>query len=207
MPRRFPRKSLYEINHVESWPEDACCLQNTHRKTLAVQLVTELMSGGSVEAGKSSKGVREENPETSGEKPSKSLCWIIDPPSFPIHKSTQDVCSCSKCMKYWRRFYINDIWITRNVLFVDRANSQRMIYSDAILEKRMSRVGAEGCFSSTAGWEIKGNIVCISDATATVQNEMKLDCAEWGILELWFHHIQAVCIMHPCPTHWCLTWK
>lgn len=32
--------------------------------------------------------------ETSGEEPSKSLCWIIDPPSLSVHESIHDVYCC-----------------------------------------------------------------------------------------------------------------
>lgn len=151
MQRRFRRMSLYKISRVKSWPEDACCLQNTQTcrplnkfmhwmllETFAIQLVTDLMSRGSVKGCKRVREEKPEGPETSREKPSKSLCWIIDPPSLPTYRSIHYAYShLSKCMEYWRCLRIDDIWIMHNILSVGHDNSHRMMNDDIVLNNHI----------------------------------------------------------------------
>lgn len=151
MPKRFHRMSLYKISHVRSWPKDACCLKNTPTYTLldklmqwtllvtfAIQLVTDVMSRGSVKGWKRAREGKPKGPETSREKSSKSLCWIIDPPSLPTHRSIHYAYShLSKCKEYWRCFQIDDIWIMHNILSVGHDNSHRMMNGDVLLNNHI----------------------------------------------------------------------
>lgn len=150
MQRRLRRTSLYKI---KSWPEDARCLQNTQiytalEKTHALNAPRNTCRpvGDRLNVKRISKGlykrVREEKPEgpeTPREKPSKSLCWIIDPLSLslPIYKSIHYAYRyLSKCMKYLRGLWIDDIWITHNISSAGRDNSHRKMHNDISFKKR-----------------------------------------------------------------------
>lgn len=87
-------------------------------KTLTIQLVAGVMPRGSVKGCKEIGEEKPEGPETSRKKPSrKFLLNYRSSLSFPIYKSIHYAYRyLSKCMNSWRGLWINDIWITHNIL-------------------------------------------------------------------------------------------
>lgn len=161
-------------------------------ETLTIQLVAGLMPRGSVKGCKEIGEEKPEGPETSRKKPSKKfLLNYRSSLSFPIYKSIHYAYRyLSKCMNSWRGLWINDIWITHNILSAGHDNSLRMMNNDISLK---NPILSKSC-SSTAGWEmIRGKKMFVYIYGPESETP-------------WFYYIQPAFIMHLCPTHWCLTW-